>query len=181
MRYTYKVRELIQGLEDFTEVGEATQNFADPEIANVYQRLNQVEQYLNKSETTRHQAVVNQSNEEVATFAGETGDDGQPLRPHFEAVRSNMAALFQSGAAKDLQHAYEMAVWSNPDTRKLMMEQRDAQQEAERIAAAKEAAKKANRAKGTQVRKRDSGEPVAAQGSIEDTMSAVYDRIMGAG
>ena len=25
MRYTYKVRELIQGLEDFTEVGEATQ------------------------------------------------------------------------------------------------------------------------------------------------------------
>ena len=25
MRYTYKVRELIKGLEDFTEVGEATQ------------------------------------------------------------------------------------------------------------------------------------------------------------
>ena len=25
MRYKYKVRELIQGLEDFTEVGEATQ------------------------------------------------------------------------------------------------------------------------------------------------------------
>ena len=25
MRYTYKVRELIEGLEDFTEVGEATQ------------------------------------------------------------------------------------------------------------------------------------------------------------
>ena len=25
MRYTYKVRELIQGLEDFTEVGEAKQ------------------------------------------------------------------------------------------------------------------------------------------------------------
>ena len=25
MRYKYKVRELIEGLEDFTEVGEATQ------------------------------------------------------------------------------------------------------------------------------------------------------------
>ena len=25
MRYTYKVRELIEGLEDFTEVGEAKQ------------------------------------------------------------------------------------------------------------------------------------------------------------
>ena len=25
MRYTYKVRELIEGLEDFTEVGEETQ------------------------------------------------------------------------------------------------------------------------------------------------------------
>jgi hypothetical protein len=40
-----------------------------------------------------------------------------PANPHFDAVRETMVSLIQSGAAKDLQSAYDMATWATPSIR----------------------------------------------------------------
>lgn len=51
----------------------------------------------------------------------------QAERPHFEAVRNDMADLMQAGKAKTLEEAYDMAVWMRPDIRSTLIEQQRAE------------------------------------------------------
>jgi nitric oxide reductase activation protein len=56
-----------------------------------------------------------------------------------------MAALIGQGAAKDLQDAYEQAVWARPDTRATLLAQQRAEEEQKRRAEAKQKAEDARR------------------------------------
>lgn len=85
-------------------------------------------------------------------------DDFASNHEHFEAVRQDMGALMQAGRAKDLDSAYEMAVWANPQTREALLKAQQeaaatAQQaeEAQRQEKAREAANKALKTAGTQL------------------------------
>lgn len=96
----------------------------------------------------RQQQMMWQNNNQIQ----ETEQVGHTLaefgsgKPHFDAVRNDMADLLEAGKAKTLDEAYEKAVWLNPDVRKSLIEN-------ERAEALKkvEAERQAQRAKSAAV------------------------------
>lgn len=69
-----------------------------------------------------------------------------PKNVHFEAVKAHMASLLSGGLAKDLQDAYDQAVYANPQTRASQLEALNRDSQEKRVADQKakaEAAKKA--------------------------------------
>lgn len=73
---------------------------------------------------------------EIEAFAA------NPQNVHFQAVRTKMGALMTSGQAKDLQEAYEMAIWADPSIRPTLLNAQK-EQEAAKKKAEMEAKKKA--------------------------------------
>lgn len=74
---------------------------------------------------------------EIRAFASD------PANVHFESVRSVMGALIQSGSAKDMKEAYQMAIWSDPSIRAQLEAEQKAQADEKRkaeMAAKKKAA-----------------------------------------
>jgi len=61
-------------------------------------------------------------NGEIQAFAA------NPTNVHFNAVKSTMGSLISSGRAKDLQEAYEMAIWSDPSIRSDLLKAQSAQE-----------------------------------------------------
>lgn len=74
---------------------------------------------------------------EIQAFAA------NPANVHFETVKSAMGSLIVTGRAKDLQEAYEMAIWSDPSIRSDLLKAQQAQ-EAEKKKAEMAAKKKAS-------------------------------------
>lgn len=74
---------------------------------------------------------------EIQAFAA------NPANVHFETVKSAMGSLIVTGRAKDLQEAYEMAIWSDPSIRCDLLKAQQAQ-EAEKKKAEMAAKKKAS-------------------------------------
>jgi len=96
-------------------------------------------------------------------------------KPHFEAVRKVMAGLMQTGAAENLDDAYDMAVHANKSIRETLdADKRKADQEKQ----AEEAKKKADAAKkAASLNVRSSSASPARKGSWEQTMREVGERI----
>lgn len=68
-----------------------------------------------------------------------------PAHPYFNDVRIQMSGLMQSGAAKTLDDAYQMACWASPQIRAELQKQEFEKQEKER----KQKAEQAKRAAGS--------------------------------
>lgn len=120
-----------------------------PELQNLLghltQKIGSYDQYF----ASQTQGVANQA---VHNWAGD--------KPHFEAVRNTMAELIRSGVVPpkadgsvNLDGAYEMAVYGNPETRALLLQEQQAKQAA------------ANRQAVTQARKAGSGLRPGAPGA----------------
>lgn len=73
-----------------------------------------------RREQEQNQQRANEANQALTTFAAD------PKHEFFEDVRDVMADLIQSGHCKDLESAYQAAIWATPDTRQILL-QRDAQ------------------------------------------------------
>jgi len=97
--------------------------------------------------------------------------------PHFDAVRADMGALIQAGAATTLDEAYQKAVWANPQVREKMLADQRSADEAKRMEAAKARAAAARKATGTQPRPNGAGSPGQAQGTWQDTLQAETKRL----
>lgn len=142
--------------------------FADPEIAALRREIAD----LKARENERHQQQIRGEQSRNERLIREFAEKNE----HFETVRGLMAGLMQSGAAKDLQDAYDQAVWAHPETRKAMAEK----QEAEKLKMAQVRAAKAQKAAAASSRPAAvKGSPVEAR-SIDDTLAEVYDRATAA-
>lgn len=111
----------------------------DPNTAALMSELENVKAQLYHFTNSQQQAQQSYIQQDLQKFAAD--------KPHFDAVREDMAALLQGGRASDLDTAYDMAVWARPDIRSSLLEQqmKDAEktrkEEAQRaVAAAKSAA-----------------------------------------
>lgn len=83
----------------------------DPVVRQLHQQVSTLQQSIEARETAELQQTINQ-------FAS------QPGHEHFETVKADMGVLLQSGRAKDMQDAYDKAIWANPDIRsKLIADQ----------------------------------------------------------
>jgi hypothetical protein len=100
-------------------------------------------QELRSALAQRESAIEQQLQTEVQTEVDAFAAD--PKHPHYAEVKANMAALLSAGAAKDLQDAYDQAVWARPDIRATLLAQQRAEEEQKRVAEAKARAEAAKR------------------------------------
>jgi hypothetical protein len=122
-----------------------TQVSADPTIAALQQEIGTLKQNLQGFTAQQQQAQADELNRQIETFKAD------PKHTHFEAVRAHMAALMQGGQAKDMQDAYDQAVFANPTTRALVMEEQRKADEAKRAAEQARQVAEANRMKAANV------------------------------
>lgn len=149
----------------------------DPNFVALQQRFQSLENSLRQMTAGQEQALQQQVNSEIDAFRTQKSANGQPLHPHFDAVKVAMGALMQSGQAEDLQSAYDMAVRANPTTfAQLQAEQRAAAQR-KRDADAKAAAAKAKQAQGTVLAPKGTTPGKPPKQTMEQTARDVAERL----
>ena len=167
-----KLQTLVKIAHDYgIDLQKAGQTEPDP-------RMWQMEQQLAHERATREQvqrSVVDRDNQaitsEIEAFAHAQGHE------HFEAVKPDMAVMLQSGMAKDLQDAYDKAVWARPELRQSLVEK-------ERTEAEKRATEQAQRTKAKSAAVGVKGTPpnssgaLPANASLEDTVAAAMDGLI---
>lgn len=117
-----------------------TQAAVDPRLQQMQQELQQMKGTIQQQQTLKEQQEQANITGEINVFAA------KPENVHFEAVKAHMAALLQNGLAKDLQDAYDQAVYARPDIRSTLLEKQSADLAAKRIAETKAKAEAAKRA-----------------------------------
>lgn len=103
---------------------------ATVELQTVKQQLAELRQAQEQSALTPYLNAVEQFRSD-------------PAHEHYDLLENHILSLISSGAAKDLQEAYDQAVYAHPETRQQALARQQAQQreaEAARVAAAKAAA-----------------------------------------
>ena len=116
----------------FDGMGQAQQ--VDPQLQMLTQQVRQLQSGWQSFQTQAQQQEEARLKDHIQQFQ----EDGS--HPHFETVREQMAQLLGAGLAPDLQTAYDMAVWSSPETRALELQrqqQGSTQQAAQAAAKAK--------------------------------------------
>lgn len=124
----------------------AEQQFVDPTVAGLQQRLAAIEDANRREVEQRATQQQNQIHADIQAFGSETDKaSGTLAHPWFNDVRASMGALMASGQAATLKDAYDMACWAIPTIRT------ELQREAERKSAdqRKQAVAKAQKAGGS--------------------------------
>ena len=156
---------------DLSLLANSPQQSSDPNTAAVLQRVAQLEGLLTQQQQQAQQAQEQTVLSAIESFAQD------PAHPHFENVRVHMGALMQAREAKDMNEAYEMAVWARPDLRASLL----AAQTAQRSQAGVTKVNKA-RAKGSSVRGGPGGyQPPSAnpKASVREDLEAAFAEARG--
>lgn len=140
---------------------------ANPELEALRKEVAELKQGRNQDLTARQQQEDQSIQSLINAFAAD------PKNVHFEAVKPKMGALMANGQAKDLQEAYDMAVWADPTTRSTLIEQRQAEGEAKRLADIKQKAEAAKKA-GASI---NGGGPGAAIPNAAPTNRSLRDEL----
>ena len=92
----------------------------------VMQRMHHLEGMVQNFVQQQQQGTQAQTLTQIESFASD------PAHPYFNDVRQDMGVLIQAGRAKDMQQAYDMAVWAHPEIRQTLIDgqiqQKSAQQ-----------------------------------------------------
>jgi len=146
--------------------------YADPQVKQLQQQVAQLTGFIQNQQTQQQSQVQASTQSLIDQFAAETDANGNPKHPHFERVRGVMGTLISSENAKDLNSAYEMAVYADPELRQEQVKAMAAAQSQDDVKT--EAVKKAKKAARSKVR--GSATPAApalpANASIRDTINA---------
>lgn len=167
--YGVDLRQLTTGEQSSTDQPQAQ---TPREVLELRRELAQVKSYLTAQQRQSHEA-------EQATVV-KTVEDFAKDKPHFEKVRKIMGSLMQAGEASDLDDAYQKATYAHPEVRQLILEDQRKADEAKRKAEQEKAVSQAKKAGAVNQRSTQGTTPVKGA-SFEETMSAVYDRLQGAG
>jgi hypothetical protein len=112
---------------------------SNAEIAALREQVSRMENYIQQRHWNEQQQTQASIESEIETFASD------PKNAHFETVKADMAALLKEGRAKDLQDAYDKAMWAHPDLRGQLLAEREReaeQKKQEEIRAKAQAAKR---------------------------------------
>lgn len=138
----------------------------DKQTQYMQQQLHELRHQQQMWQNQYQQQEQDRAQNELTSFA--TAD-----KPHFDAVRGDMADLLETGKAKSLQEAYDMAVWMRPDVRQTLMQQQlaDAQKKALEQAQAQRAKSAAVGVKGSSPIG-SGGQPV--KGDLRDIIASQF-------
>lgn len=141
---------VLAGLAADGTGGSAEPEYVSPELAELRQqnavlagRLQQLEGTFASQQQMAEQRQQQAMLQEIQQFAAD--------KPHFAKVRPLMGGLMQSGAAKTLDEAYQMACYADPEVRGQMVAAEEAKRRADEEAKRKEAAAR-QKAAAVQVR-----------------------------
>ena len=141
--------------------------YVDPQVAALQQKLLALESNVQGREAREAAQSRQQLSTEINTFAAD------PAHPHFDEVASDIAAILKNGYAKNLQDAYEKAIWANPATRAKEQARLTTEALANAQKSAGEKLQAAKRAASANVK--SSSKPAsgtATLGSIDDTLQS---------
>jgi len=148
--------------------GEAPQ--VDPALKAVQDKVNYLERNISQSQQRTIQEARDRVEKEVDTFASD------PEHAFFDEVSEQIVPLINAGYS--LQEAYENAIWLNPVTRQKEIDRTAKEASEKSLEEAKQEAEKKRKAKGPNVRGRDTSKaPTEPTGTMEDTMREAYREI----
>jgi hypothetical protein len=107
-----------RGLDLTQLAGQGTGQGEQPtqDSSQLAQKVTQLETYIQNLVQQQQQGTQSQLQSDIDRFASD------PAHPYFNDVRQSMAALIKMDRAKDLQQAYDMAVWADPTIRQTLIE-----------------------------------------------------------
>lgn len=128
------------------------QGYVDPQVAALQRELAKVQSTVSQTVTQqrqreemarRAQVEAQQRNAEavINQYASQVDQNGKPAFPFFNQLEGMIATLIQSGQARSIPDAYQIAVWAHPQTRQKML----ARSKSEENAKARRQAEKARR------------------------------------
>lgn len=153
-----------------------TEPFIDPQVKDLQAKLASVESRMSAQDQAAAQERQNTIRASVAAFAND------PANIYFEELADDIAALIRGGVTQDIKVAYEKALWANPAVRAKEQARVAAEAESERTRKAAEAAAKAKKAMGANVRSTvRTGSPTAPKGqsideTLQQTLAAIHAR-----
>jgi hypothetical protein len=113
----------------------------------------------------------------IDNFADEKGQDGKPLRPHFDRVLPHVIELFRADPNRDLKATYEMACWMDPAVREEVARSEAAKrQQAEANQRAAQAARTNLRGRTAPVSTKPNGAEQAAK-TLRQTLEDTADEL----
>lgn len=148
------------------------QEFRDP-------RLDQFFAMQQRQEQQRMQGEQQRAEQEVGVWLNESDAQGKPLRPFVDNVHAEMVALIPAiqsqkpGAStrEVMEEAYTRAVWANPATQSVLMQQKLAELEANRRAENLRKVEDAKRAASVNVARRGVVPPKPAALDMRDSIA----------
>jgi len=87
----------------------------DPQILNLLQKVQTLEQSQQAIEHERIQREYSSLEGQIVSFQNAKDDKGEPKYPHFETLRLDMSNMLQKGMAKSLEDAYKKSLRLNDD------------------------------------------------------------------
>lgn len=147
-----------------------------PEVADLRHQLSELQQRLQGQDQERQQREEQSLQQQIAEFSSLPGHE------HFEKVKPRMGALLETGEAKDLEDAYQQAIWSHPEIRTSLQQAQTQATEAQRAADLKAKADAA-RAAAVSVKGAPGGSRplngAQSHGSIADDLRAAVAEVRG--
>lgn len=150
--------------------GGGVDEYADPQLTALEQRVSQLQTQLSQSQTNQQQASQDYVERQWQAFVGASGEDGKTLYPGADRLRSVISVKLTTlpdvpgeTPQQAFKRAYDEVKWADPEIRQSLMEaERKAElaktQEAEREKARKADVQKAKKV-GRQVK--SSGKPTS--------------------
>lgn len=143
----------------------------DPQVLELKQEINnlrnQQQSWLASQQEAENRTILEQIN---AFSQG---------KEYFDQVKPEVAALLQAGRAKDLQEAYDMAIWARPDIRSRLLAKQQAEAEETRRAQAAAKVTAAKQAASVNVSTRGAMPSLAPVGTMEQTILDTYRKLTG--
>lgn len=81
----------------------------------------EMQRMANSVAERQQQEVLKVTRRSIDSFADEKDEKGNPKHPHFDAVLPTMIELYRANPERDLQEAYDMAIWSTPAIRSQLL------------------------------------------------------------
>lgn len=163
------------GVDEKQKPADDPDEFVDPEIRALKEQIQQMqsqsEEQARDAEVKRQQAMY----AEIRSFKDKTDDDGKLMHPHYDTVQGVMAGLLSTNRAKDLEDAYQQAVWAVPEYRDSEVEKRAKEAAEAELKAKSEAAKKAQQASKT-VKGKSSAKKASAPQTMGDALRENYEK-----
>lgn len=156
-------------LQDSQNNSQQENEYVDPNILSLKKQISDLNSYVSNQQLMSERQYQDQLNSEILKFSSD------PKNSHFETVKNHMAALLQAGQAKDLSDAYDQAVFANPTTRAIMLQQQIAAQKEE----AAKAAKAAKEAASINMKARTPMQTTQKIVSMDDTIRETLRRLQG--